>query len=132
MEKILNTILITPSFKKYQASDKPDLKSHAAIARSAAAESMVLLRNEKALPITGKKKIALFGNASYELIAGGTGSGDVNKAYKISLQQGLINAGYLLNEKLTGSYRDLSERRKCQKAQTQFLFSATAHSGKET
>ena len=66
VEKILNTILLTPSFKKYMNSDRPDLKNHAAIARSAAAEGMVLLKNEKALPIAGKKKIALFGNTSYE------------------------------------------------------------------
>ncbi len=122
VEKILNTILISPSFKKYQASDKPDLKSHAAVTRSAAAESMVLLRNEKALPITGKKKIALFGNASYELIAGGTGSGDVNKAYKISLQQGLINAGYPLNEKLTGSYETYLKEETAKRPKPRFFF----------
>jgi beta-glucosidase len=122
VEKILNTILITPSFKKYQASDKPDLKGHAGIARSAAAESMILLRNENGLPISGKKKIALFGNTSYELIAGGTGSGDVNKAYKISLQQGLINAGYLLNEKLTDSYETYLKEENAKRPKPRFFF----------
>ena len=122
VEKILNTILISPSFKKYQASDKPDLKGHAAITRSAAAESMILLKNEKTLPITGKKNIALFGNTSYELIAGGTGSGDVNKAYKISLQQGLINAGYRLNEKLTGSYDAYLREENAKRPKPRFFF----------
>ena len=104
VEKILEVILRSPSFKNYKASNQPDLKNHAAITRLAAAESMVLLKNDKTLPIGGRKVIALFGNTSYELIAGGTGSGDVNKAYKISLKQGLLNAGYTLNEKLAGSY----------------------------
>lgn len=122
VEKILNTILNTPSFKKYQASDKPDLKGHADLTRSAAAESMILLRNEKALPVTGKKNIALFGNTSYELIAGGTGSGDVNKAYKISLQKGLINAGYILNEKLTGSYETYLKEENAKRPKPRFFF----------
>ena len=93
---------------------------------------MILLRNEKALPITGKKKIAFFGNSSYELIAGGTGSGDVNKAYKVSLKQGLKNGGYILNEKLTGSYETYLREENAKRPETTFLFSASAHSGKET
>jgi beta-glucosidase len=122
VEKILTTILNTPSFKKYQASDKPDLVGHAALTRSAAAESMILLRNEKTLPVTGKKNIALFGNTSYELIAGGTGSGDVNKAYKISLEKGLINAGYVLNEKLTGSYQTYLKEENAKRPKPRFFF----------
>jgi beta-glucosidase len=106
IEKILNIILLSPSFKNYLASEKPELKNNATITRNAAAESMVLLRNENALPIAAKKKIALFGNTSYVLIAGGTGSGDVHKAYTVTLKQGLENAGFSLNEKLASGYED--------------------------
>jgi len=121
VEKILQTILLSPSFKKYLNSDKPDLQAHAAVARSAAAESMVLLKNEKALPISGKK-IALFGNSSYELIAGGTGSGDVNKAYKVSLEKGLMNAGFSLNENLTGSYETYLKEETAKRPKPRFFF----------
>ena len=98
VENILNIILLSPAFKNYQASEKPDLKNNAAITRTAAAESMVLLKNEKSLPLETGKKIALFGNTSYDLIAGGTGSGDVHKAYTVTLKQGLENGGFILNE----------------------------------
>lgn len=106
VEKILNIILISPSFKKYMASEKPDLKNNASLTRNAAAESMILLKNENGLPIPANKKIALFGNTSYVLIAGGTGSGDVHKAYTITLKQGLQNAGFSLDDKLAYGYED--------------------------
>jgi beta-glucosidase len=104
VENILNIILLSPSFRNYQASLKPDLKNHASITRSAAAESMVLLKNDKSLPLDGGKKITLFGNGSYTLIAGGTGSGDVHKAYTVTLKQGLEGGGYVLNNTVAATY----------------------------
>ena len=107
VDRVLNLILESPSFKNYKFSDKPDLKKDAAISREAASEGMVLLKNnDNALPLTSAKNIALFGVNGYELIAGGTGSGDVNKAYSISLAEGLTNANYSLNNEMKNVYTD--------------------------
>jgi beta-glucosidase len=102
VERILNIMLQSPRFKGYKYSNKPDLKTNAQITRQAAAEGMVLLKNVNgALPFgTAIKNIAAFGNTSYEIITGGTGSGDVNEAYSISLIDGLQNAGFKANEDL--------------------------------
>jgi beta-glucosidase len=104
--RLLNVVVQTPRFKGYAYSDRPDLKAHAEIARQAGAEGMVLLRNQqKALPLTlGIKTLAAFGNTSYKIITGGTGSGDVNESYSVSLVEGLKNAGYNINETLKKGY----------------------------
>src|SRR5580658_534547 len=103
---ILKIILESPAFKGYKFSDRPDLRTHAAVSRKAAAEGMVLLKNDDhTLPIAKSvKKVALFGINGYELIAGGTGSGDVNKAYKVSLAQGLDSAEYNVDPELQSAY----------------------------
>jgi beta-glucosidase len=103
---ILRIILESPAFKGYKFSDHPDLRQHAQLSREAAAEGMVLLKNDgRSLPIASSvKKVALFGINGYDLIAGGTGSGDVNKAYKVSLAQGLNNGGYVVDPDLQNAY----------------------------
>ncbi|MDN3595158.1 beta-glucosidase [Zunongwangia endophytica] len=106
LRNILNYILKTPTVAKYKYSDKPDLKAHAEVTRNAATEGMVLLKNdENALPFTNKKgTVAVFGDTSYDFIAGGTGSGDVNEAYTVSLIEGLANTGYTIDEDLQNAY----------------------------
>jgi beta-glucosidase len=105
VSEMLNIIVKSPIFNGYQYSDNPPLKENAQIARAAAAESMVLLKNNaKTLPLASGSKVALFGVNQLELIAGGTGSGNVNKMYTVTLSDGLFKAGYTLNSDLYLSY----------------------------
>ena len=123
VERILNIIVKSPTFKKIKYSDQPDLAGHAAVARMAAAEGMVLLKDSAdALPLKNVKKIALFGNTSYDIIAGGSGSGDVNKAYTISLLQGLTNAGYTADQGLVARYKSYMDDVKAKRPKPRNFF----------
>jgi beta-glucosidase len=122
VEHILNMIILSPAFKNYNASEKPDLQTHALVARNVAAEAMVLLKNETTLPLAPGKRIALFGNTSYDPIAGGTGSGDVHKAYSVSLKEGLEKAGYTLDAALTGNYEHYIAEQKAKRPKPRFFF----------
>ena len=65
-------------------------REHAALAREAAAEGMVLLKNENnLLPIPAKTAVAVFGKAQIDYVPGGGGSGEVFAPYLISIYQGL-------------------------------------------
>lgn len=110
VRRILEYVVKTPHFKGYKYSNKPDIQAHAKLTREAAPEGMVLLKNEnKTLPLESGKKTALFGITSYNLYAGGTGSGDVNKPYVIDLVKGLENAGFVINDTLRGVYQKYKE-----------------------
>ncbi len=65
------------------------------LSRRAAAEGMVLLKNEnQLLPVKQGTAIALYGAGAAHTIKGGTGSGDVNSRDTVSVLQGLEHAGY--------------------------------------
>lgn len=97
---------------KYAAATNPEKsereKKNAERSRRIAAQGMVLLENDGTLPIreTGKK-IALFGNGARHTIKGGTGSGDVNVREQVSIEQGLVNAGFVIT---TGDWLERYDR----------------------
>jgi beta-glucosidase len=105
VERVLDLVLKSPTFKKAARTDKPDLAAHAKVGRDAAAQGMVLLKNNGALPVASSAKtLALFGDTSYAMITGGTGSGDVNEAYTVSMVEGLKAAGIAVDAKLAAAY----------------------------
>ncbi len=106
VKRILEMIVKTPKFKGYKYSNSPDLKAHAEVTRQSATEGMVLLKNDNnALPFNKDvKNVALLGCTSYDFIAGGTGSGNVNRAYTVSLLDGLKNVNLTIDESLKGKY----------------------------
>ena len=88
VRNMLQYIVRTPRFQGYKYSNKPDLKAHAKLVHEATAEGFVLLENNGVLPLKDVKKVALYGTGSYDFIAGGTGSGNVNKAYVRNVAEG--------------------------------------------
>ena len=93
VRRMLEYVVKTPSFNKYPYTNKPDLQAHAAITRQTAAEGIVLLKNNGALPFRTKRCVALFGENSYDFLSGGTGSGCVDPPYVVDILEGLKNAG---------------------------------------
>ena len=105
VQRTLNLVEKSPRFQGYQYSNKPDLKAHAAVTRQSAAEGMVLMKNNETLPLKeSMKNVALYGCTSYDFIAGGTGSGNVNHAYVVSLLDGLKNGGYTVSDEIKTAY----------------------------
>lgn len=94
---VLELIFKTLVYKHESYSGKPDIKSNAAIVRTAASDGMILLKNNGVLPFANCRKIAMFGRASFNTIANGWGSGEVHKLYTISIADGLRNAGYMVD-----------------------------------
>ncbi|MBQ6299304.1 MAG: glycoside hydrolase family 3 protein [Bacteroidales bacterium] len=105
--RVLDLIVKTPAFKGYKPSQAPDLTSHAEVAREAAEEGIVLLKNEAGtLPLAAGSRAALFGVGSYQLLAGGTGSGHVHRPYVVNLEEGLSREGFSVSPQLSGLYRE--------------------------
>ena len=123
VQRVLNLIERTPRYQGYKYSNKPDLKAHAAVTRQSAAEGMVLMKNggedlaSRPLPLASNiKNVALYGCTSYDFIAGGTGSGNVNHAYVVSLLDGLKNGGYTVSDELKTAYEKyIAETKEAQK-----------------
>ncbi len=70
-------------------------QTNGSLARKAAAEGFVLLKNEgDLLPLKKGTLLGLYGAGAIKTIKGGTGSGDVNNRKNISIYEGLLNGGF--------------------------------------
>ena len=67
---------------------------NAALARTAAGEGIVLLKNDGVLPVNREKKVALYGSGARRTVSGGTGSGATHPRETVSIEAGLLAAGY--------------------------------------
>ncbi|MCK5861705.1 MAG: glycoside hydrolase family 3 C-terminal domain-containing protein, partial [Candidatus Hydrogenedentes bacterium] len=104
--------LESPRAQGYVPTSMPDLKAHAKIAREAAGEGIVLLKNENnCLPLKEKKTVAVFGKIAYDLIPCGTGSGMVRSTeYRVSVNEGLKGAGFTVLEDMEDTYEVYIEK----------------------
>ena len=79
----------------------------AEVAEEIMEDGIVLLKNESLLPINETKKLNIFGWESINPAYGGAGSGGINDLYDIvSLNQGLENAGFSINQELVDFYNN--------------------------
>ena len=79
----------------------------AEVAEKIMEDGIVLLKNESLLPLNETKKLNIFGWESINPAYGGAGSGGINDLYDIvSLNQGLENAGFSINQKLVDFYNN--------------------------
>ena len=72
---------------------------HGTLARKAAGEGIVLLKNDGVLPLKATEKVALFGAGADKTVKGGIGSGDVNNRKNVSIYEGLHAAGVSISSK---------------------------------
>lgn len=105
VRRILEYVVKTPRFNGYDFHNDLKLDEHAKLVRNAADEGMVLLKNNGVLPLAPEQTVALYGVGSYDLIAGGGGSGNVNKKYVRSLYEGFVDNGLKFDQTLADWYR---------------------------
>lgn len=123
LARILAGIFQSPTMNNYACSNQPDLDTNAAIAREAAAEGVVLLKNAgNTLPLRQARSIATFGNTSFDFISGGTGSGDVNEAYTVSLVDALLANDFVIDQSLQADYLEYARAQKAKQPERSGFF----------
>lgn len=96
-----------PNLPLYEGRYVTASKEHRMLSKEAAAEGMVLLKNEKnLLPLAVGSRVALFGKGSFDYVKGGGGSGDVTVSYVRNLYDGMkMQEGISVYESLSDFYR---------------------------
>lgn len=75
-------------------------KKHLAKIRAYAPECMVLLKKNGDFPLERTCEIAVYGSGARNTVKGGTGSGDVNARFFVTVEQGLEDAGFTITTKV--------------------------------
>ena len=120
---ILDVVFRSLTANDHLRTDTPDLPANARHARQAAADGVVLLKNASAtLPMSPSARVAAFGTGSYDFIAGGVGSGDVNEAYTVSLVEGLEARGIRLDATLSEMYATYEAEEKAKLPKKRMFF----------
>ena len=88
-EHILYAVTQSPTFRGLKMNTKVSFNEHAEVSEKAACDTMVLLKNEGALPFSGTTTVAVFGNGAYNTIYGGSGSGGVSPRKTVSIVKGI-------------------------------------------
>jgi len=78
-------------------------REHVEMLRGHLADCTVLLKTDGAFPLAGPGPIAIYGNGARRTVKGGTGSGEVNSRSFVTVEQGLVAAGFTLT---TGAWLD--------------------------
>ncbi|MGC9010259.1 MAG: glycoside hydrolase family 3 N-terminal domain-containing protein [Sulfolobales archaeon] len=104
VERILKLVSKSLKAKGYVGSGRPDLYKHAEIAYRAAAEGVILLKNDNALPLKRGVKIALFGTGQIETLRCGMGSGHNHARTTISILEGLREARLDVDYEISDRY----------------------------
>ena len=73
-------------------------RKHIEILRDSLAECTVLLKTDGSFPLAEAGELALFGSGARQTVKGGTGSGEVNSRYFVSVEEGLKAAGFRLSQ----------------------------------
>lgn len=81
--------------------------------RAGLAECTVLLKKDGRFPLTSPCKIAAYGSGVRHTIKGGTGSGEVNSRFFVTVEQGLTDAGFTITTgKWLAAYDELRTQAK--------------------
>lgn len=89
---------------KEQGSQAPDLSKGAALAKEAACETAVLMKNENTLPLPAGSSVALFGVRSYDLVNTGSGAGFVVSPYVSQINESFKKAGVRIDSEIDDLY----------------------------
>ena len=91
----------------------PYEKEHLSRLRDSLAECMVLLKKNGAFPLSMPSTLAAYGSGVRRSVKGGTGSGEVNSRFAVSIEQGLEEAGFMLTSKAwLDAYDEIRSRAK--------------------